>query len=272
VPPEILGSNQYENCLEAVRSHFADKAYGVALDREIKLILLGNGRVGKTSLIKRLVQNDFDPCEPSTHGIQLVPWELSDHGETLRINIWDFGGQDIYHGTHTLFLRSRAVFLLVWDRDSAQQPGYDADGFHFEHFPLAYWLDYIRDASPESPVIVVENKCDDGMGTSPSVPVPGAQVHFSAKTGYGRDELTTLIRGACKRELTHAGARAIGVGRWQVKQTLLAYVSDDATRAPEDRQYRTLSYAHFQRLCEAQQGQVTSAYELLRYLHNNQWC
>jgi hypothetical protein len=32
--------------------------------------------------------------------------------------------------------------------------------------------------------------------------------------------------------------------------------------------YRTLSYAHFHRLCAAQQGQVTSAYELLRYLHN----
>jgi internalin A len=183
VPPEILGSAAMENCLDAVRSHFADETYGSALDREIKLILLGNGRVGKTSLVKRLVQNDFDSCESSTHGIQLVPWDLLDHEDVLRINIWDFGGQDIYHGTHTLFLRSRVLFLLVWDRDSAQQPGYDADGFHFEHFPLAYWLDYIRDASPESPVIVVENKCDDGTGTSPSVPVPGAQVHFSAKTG-----------------------------------------------------------------------------------------
>ena len=268
VPPEILGSHTYENCLEAVRSHFADKAYGIAQDREIKLILLGNGRVGKTSLVKRLVQNDFDPCEPSTHGIQLVPWDLSDHGEVLRINIWDFGGQDIYHGTHTLFLRSRAVFLLVWDRDSEQKPGYPEGGFYFEHFPLSYWLDYISDASPESPVIVVENKCDDGTGTPPSVPVPGAQVTFSAKTGYGRDELTTLIRGACKRDLDNLGARAIGVGRWQVKHTLLDYVSEDATRVPEDRRYRTLSYAHFQHLCEAQEGQVTSTRELLRYLHN----
>jgi hypothetical protein len=80
--------------------------------------------------------------------------------------------------------------------------------------------------------------------------------------------LTTLIREACQRELTNAGARAIGVGRWHVKQTLLAYLSEDATRAPADRRYRTLSYAHFHRLCAAQQGQVTSAYELLRYLHN----
>jgi internalin A len=113
VPPEILGFHPYENCLEAVRSHVADQAYGIALDRAIKVILLGNGRVGKTSLVRRLVQNVFDPCEPSTHGIQLVPWDLAEHGENLRINIWDFGGQDIYHGTHTLFLRSRAVFLLV---------------------------------------------------------------------------------------------------------------------------------------------------------------
>jgi internalin A len=98
VPPEILGSSAYDDCLNAVRSHFADKAYGTALDREIKLILLGNGRVGKTSLVRRLIQNAFDPYEPSTHGIQLVPWDLSAHGEDLRIHIWDFGGQDIYHG------------------------------------------------------------------------------------------------------------------------------------------------------------------------------
>jgi len=48
---------------------------GAVVDRDLKVILLGNGRVGKTSLVKRLVANDFDPHEVSTHGIQMTTWE-----------------------------------------------------------------------------------------------------------------------------------------------------------------------------------------------------
>ena len=269
VPVEILGSAEADNCLDAVRSHFADKAHGVALDRVLKLILLGNGRVGKTSIAKRLVDNDFDPSEPSTHGIQLVPWKLPSHeDEALRLNIWDFGGQDIYHGTHGLFLRSRALFLLVWDRVSEHQPGYEEEGQFFEHFPLAYWLDYVRDTSRESPVLVIENKCDDGRGSQAPVAVTGSHLIFSAKEDIGREAVTGWIRETSRRELANLGARQIGVGRWRVKQTLLDYMAQDEGRKPAERQYRTLSYADFQALCDAQQGQVSSARELLRYLHH----
>ena len=76
-PLEILGTCPGADCLNAVRAHFADKAQGVALDREMKLILLGNGRVGKSSVVKRLVHGTFDPQEPSTHGIRLEPWTLT---------------------------------------------------------------------------------------------------------------------------------------------------------------------------------------------------
>ena len=62
----------------------------------------------------------------------------------MRINVWDFGGQDIYHGTHALFLKSRAVFLIVWDRLTEQQPTYREGDLEFEHLPLQYWLDYVR--------------------------------------------------------------------------------------------------------------------------------
>ena len=70
-PAEILGAYYYHNCLAAARANFADRDQGAIADLELKLILLGNGRVGKTCVIKRLVHDRFDRDEPSTHGIRL---------------------------------------------------------------------------------------------------------------------------------------------------------------------------------------------------------
>lgn len=181
MPKEILTSSERHwhrfdnvisvNCLPAVRAHFADLQAGEEHDRELKLIVLGNARVGKSSILKRLIHNTFDPQEPSTHAIRLESWPMKCGDESVQINVWDFGGQDIYRNTHRLFLRSRALFLVVWDKETETQPSYQEDGFTFGHEPLKYWLDYVEDVAPGAPVIVVENKCDDGRG--PSVTVPG---------------------------------------------------------------------------------------------------
>ena len=163
-PPEVLGESWYVNCLEAARAHFADLSQQTHDDRELKLILIGNGRVGKTSLIKRLIHDQFDPQEESTHGIRLEPWTVSLSSGSARVNVWDFGGQDIYHGTHALFLKSRAVFVIVWDQQTETNPQgcYQEGDFTFAHLPLAYWLEYVRQSSPGSHIIVVQSKCDDG--------------------------------------------------------------------------------------------------------------
>ena len=268
VPTEVLGSFYEENCLPAVRAHMADKAYGVALDQELKLILLGNARTGKTSLVKRLVEEPFDPDEPSTHAIQLRRWSLPASDPPLQVNIWDFGGQDIYLGTHALFLRSHALFLLVWDRLTEGEPGYTEGPLFFEHFPLQYWRDYIRETSPDSPEIVVENKCDDGRSSPAPHGMTGSHLAVSASTGHGCSALVGLIRDTAARELDRLGPREIGIGRWAVKKQLLAYWAEDEARAPDARRYRTLRYEAFAQLCAEQEGQVSSAEELLRYLHN----
>jgi hypothetical protein len=58
----------------------------------------------------------FDEAVPSTHGIQVSSLPLTTHvlDAPVTLKIWDFGGQDIYHGTHALFLKPRAVFSVVW--------------------------------------------------------------------------------------------------------------------------------------------------------------
>jgi hypothetical protein len=62
---------------------------------EGKLILVGRGEVGKTSLVKRLVADQFHRDESTTQGIKITTWTLSSGTEKLRLNVWDFGGQEI---------------------------------------------------------------------------------------------------------------------------------------------------------------------------------
>ncbi len=266
--PEVFEAD-YPGCLAAARTHFTDQAAGKIADRELKLILLGNGRVGKSSIAKRLIQDDFNPHEPSTHAIRLEEWPLDIAEQKTRINVWDFGGQDIYHGTHALFLKSRAVFVIVWDRFS-EDGTYIEEGLPpFENRPLAYWLDYVRAVSPHAAVIVVENKCDDGRGSTPSAELGGLPlVHFSAQEGHGRESLTAHIKEAAQRVLGQTAAHEIGIGRWAVKQTLRRYQREDEPRPSAEKQHRRITRQHFDELCAEQGAKISSADELLKFLHN----
>lgn len=115
---------------------------------EAKLILVGRGAVGKSSLVNRLVHNRFDPTERKTEGIQITNWPVVlKEQEEVRLNVWDFGGQEIMHATHQFFLTQRSLYLLVL---SGRAGGEDADA--------EYWLKMIESFGGDSPVILVMNK------------------------------------------------------------------------------------------------------------------
>ena len=114
---------------------------------EAKLILVGRGGVGKTSIVNQLVHNIFKP-EKKTEGIKITGWPLTlNTNENVRLNIWDFGGQEIMHHTHQFFLTQRSLYLLVLNGREGQE---DADA--------EYWLKLIESFGGESPVIIVLNK------------------------------------------------------------------------------------------------------------------
>jgi GTPase SAR1 family protein len=77
------------------------------------VLLLGQGAVGKTSLVKRLTTNTFDPNEAKTEGIDIHRWQVNVDKEEIYLNIWDFGGQEIMHATHQFFLTKRSLYLLA---------------------------------------------------------------------------------------------------------------------------------------------------------------
>ena len=141
-PPEIAASGTVST-LEFLK----ERAKGASQQWSSKMLVVGEGAVGKTSTIKRLVKQPFDPAESTTHGLRVFKYDLAHPqlaGTTMTLSTWDFGGQEIYHATHQFFLTERSLFLLLWNSRLGWVQG-----------RLRYWLDIIAARAPESPVLLV---------------------------------------------------------------------------------------------------------------------
>ncbi|NQT13736.1 MAG: hypothetical protein HQ582_13365, partial [Planctomycetes bacterium] len=157
IPSEILGATPTEVHLGAKTApadpaaildyYFSTRgAEGQPL-RELKLVVVGRGGAGKTSLVRRLNGQPLDPDEGETHGINICPLELECHDGPVTARVWDFGGQHVLHAMHEFFLTARSLYLLVLGEreDMAER---DA----------AYWLQLIRSYAGSAPVVVALNK------------------------------------------------------------------------------------------------------------------
>jgi hypothetical protein len=88
-------------------------------------------------------------AEETTKGIDVLEWHfLMENDQDFRVNIWDFGGQEIYHATHQFFLTKRSLYLLVADSRK-------------EHFHLDYWLNIIELLSENSPLLIIKNELEN---------------------------------------------------------------------------------------------------------------
>jgi internalin A len=276
IPREVL-SHGYDNCLPRLRTYFSELDLGAETENEVKVILLGNGRVGKTQLCRRFRGQSFDESVGSTHGIQIWREELRIDSEgkeqVFQVNWWDFGGQDIYHGTHALFLRSRSVFLILWTPQLENRNEYAEGSITLRNQPLTYWLDYVRSLAGEgSPVIVVQSQCDRFADRLPAPVRPGEFVFFesccfSAKEDLGRETLEAQFRDAIRYLLERNGALVIGHSRAEVRRRLYEWRSEDQKRKPEKRQHRTLTLEEFRGACDRVGGLVSWEYAL-DYFHH----
>lgn len=155
---------------------------------EAKLLIVGQGNVGKTYLMNRLM-HDSIPETRTTEGIDIKTWKIpTDSSPDFRVNIWDFGGQEIYHSTHQFFLTKRSLYVLVWEARTDQ---------HLTSFD--YWLNVIRLLSNNSPVIVVLNKIDERIANIDEKSLKAkfknivAFHQVSAVTGQNIKQLTSKI-------------------------------------------------------------------------------
>ncbi|MDO1447410.1 leucine-rich repeat domain-containing protein [Rhodocytophaga aerolata] len=285
IPKEL--SEIFNNCLNDLRDYFKDQTQsGFVINNEIKVVLLGNGRVGKTCLYKRLVYNTFDKNEESTHAIQLVKWvcALPDNLKALApmglqeliLNIWDFGGQDIYHATHRLFMKTQALFVLVWDLDS-EQSTYSIDTssgqrVQYPNYPLSYWLNYVKTLGQNSPIIVVQTKIIKNEAILEQLP---------QKSEYLK-AMYPIVRF---EHIDSAHPPSIGTGFIQLKNTLqhtaLNILKTTNTKLPLNwyqlrskitelaTSQQQINLESFRKLCLENGLKDTSPDTVLSYLHNS---
>lgn len=90
---------------------------------EAKLLLVGEGNVGKSSLVAALHDEPFVDNRSTTHGIEITQLELPhpSKDERITLNTWDFGGQEVYRITHQFFFSRRCLYLLVWRPREGQE-------------------------------------------------------------------------------------------------------------------------------------------------------
>ncbi|MDZ8187747.1 MAG: COR domain-containing protein [Nostoc sp. ChiSLP02] len=141
-PPEVVAKG-----IEAIKDYFRELEQGTDYLYEAKLLIVGEGGAGKTTLIKKIENQNYQLREEDiTKGIQVVRWSFPmENGREFRVNIWDFGGQEIYHATHQFFLTKRSLYVLVADTRKE-----DTDFY--------YWLNVVELLSDNSPLLIIKNE------------------------------------------------------------------------------------------------------------------
>ena len=141
---EILGTDNPAMILDA---YFGAKRKSSEPLNEVKLLLVGHGRVGKTCLSKALRGEPHDEREKETPGIERHVLELPSGKSMIRAHVCDFGGQEFLHHTHQFFFSERSIYVIVLiGRQGRAEP------------EAEYWLRLVRTYGPGSPVLIVLNQ------------------------------------------------------------------------------------------------------------------
>ena len=149
--PQLIerGADSLATYLRSLRD--AKKQY------EAKLLLVGEGNVGKTSLVAALRGAPFVEGRPTTHGIEIRPLTVSHPmlSQNITLRAWDFGGQEVYRVTHQFFFSRRALYLVVWNARQGQ-----------EHDEVESWLRRIKlRVGHDARTMVVATHCADRLST-----------------------------------------------------------------------------------------------------------
>ena len=255
IPPEFLGSHKNPGFFPSILDGYFNDSRPLY---EAKLLLVGEGSVGKTSLIERLRNNQPPNDTGKTVGVDIHRWPVeatvTSEGDSflalLNVNVWDFGGQEIYHATHQFFLTHRSLYLVVLEarKDEAANR-------------LDYWLRHVQSFAGDAPIILVVNKSDQGhlaldeRGLRLKHPAIQAIVHTSCTTGAGIDELRQAVETALA-SLPHINDW-IPLTWFEVKEKLAALEQD------------TLPYDSYVQLCrDAGIEHEAAQRTLARFLHD----
>ncbi|KAK7560341.1 ras family-domain-containing protein [Phyllosticta citricarpa] len=201
----------------------------------VKLVLLGEAAVGKSSLVMRFVNNDFQENKEPTIGAAFLTQKCNLPTRTIKFEIWDTAGQERFASLAPMYYRNAQAALVVYDITKASSLT-----------KAQHWVAELqRQASPGIVIALVGNKADlveDGTeeggeptAAAPADPAPAAEdddntgarkvptktakayadeegllfFETSAKTGQNVTEVFTAIANAIP-ETSLKGPRGVG--------------------------------------------------------------
>jgi Ras-related protein Rab-21 len=181
---------------------------GGASERPYKVCLLGEGRVGKTSILLRFVRGAFDDRQTSTISASCFDKRVPiGGGEQVRVSLWDTAGQERFHALGPLYYRDADGALLVYDITDEQS-----------FLRVKEWVKELRKMLGEDIVIAIagnkvdmekQRNVDKDAALQYTASVGGSHHLTSAKSGAGINEaFSELLKRvvARKRKSAQAGA------------------------------------------------------------------
>ena len=118
--------------------------------RSLKVVLVGDTKVGKSCILSRFVQGTFDREMPATIGAAFLTKVITTSNGNVRLQLWDTAGQEKFRSLAPMYYRSAAVAVLVYDVTSKES----LDG-------LEAWAAEIADKAPHNiKLVVIGNKID----------------------------------------------------------------------------------------------------------------
>ena len=119
-------------------------------DVKYKIMVLGESKVGKTSLIKRFTKDQFGGVYLTTVGMDFQDKIIELEDKKIRMQVWDTAGQERFRNVTKSYFQSSHGLLVVYDIT-------DKESFE----KINFWMKNIKENAPENAkLILVGNKCD----------------------------------------------------------------------------------------------------------------
>jgi small GTP-binding protein len=160
-----------------------------------KVTVIGDGRVGKTSLIRKFTQGSFKKDYVKTIGAQFSVYDDKINGDKIRLLFWDVAGQDQFHFLRPNFFKNSRAAIIVY---SLEDNNFGKDSY--DH--ISNWHEEITKFCGDIPIVIFGNKVDlidgsklDNSKTQELVEENNFLGHYitSAQTGDGVVEAFNAI-------------------------------------------------------------------------------
>ena len=170
----------------------------------LKVVVVGDGSVGKTTLIRRYCEGKFYASRVATIGVDFYTQRVRLPGGTVKLSIWDMAGQEQFGVVRTGFYRGSLAATLVYDVTTVTSL-----------VNLKRWRDEVLQAVPQQALLVVGNKVDlerrvrPELGRTVAAYFGAPYLETSALTGQGVDALFETLAALAVR--VRAGSPRPGV-------------------------------------------------------------